>query len=85
LNLNAQSTAKSRLENKMTYKDDPENWVTRGKTIKQLIKELQTFDDDNLEVKISIDDGETFKPISIVGRHKGDTKFVHAGLMYCGD
>lgn len=47
------------------------DWVTRGKTIKQLIEELQTFEDQNLEVRISLDDGETHKAISMVGKENG--------------
>ena len=43
-------------------------WVTKGKTIRQLIKELQTFEDQDMEVKLSIDSGESFKCISIVGK-----------------
>ena len=46
-------------------------WVTRGKTIKQLIKELESFEDQNLFVEISLDDGETLKPISSVGKIDG--------------
>lgn len=57
--------------------ENPE-WVTRGKTIHQLIKELQTFNDQDMEVKISIDDGETFKCISIV------TKESSEGSYFCG-
>ena len=45
------------------------DWVTRGKTIKQLIKELQTFEDQDLFVEISVDDGESSKLISFVGRY----------------
>lgn len=41
-------------------------WVTRGKTIRQLIEELQSFDNQDLPVQISVDDGETHKPISLV-------------------
>ena len=41
-------------------------WITRGKTIKQLIKELQSFENQNLEVRIFLDDGQTFKSISLV-------------------
>lgn len=44
---------------------DPE-WVSRGKSIRQLIKELQSFENQELLVEISIDDGETSKPISLV-------------------
>jgi hypothetical protein len=41
-------------------------WVTRGKTIRQLIKELQTFDDLDVFVEISVDNGDSCKPISLV-------------------
>ena len=53
-------------------------WVIRGKTIRQLIKELESFEDQNLEVKISLDDGETFKCISLVTRENEN------GAYYCG-
>jgi hypothetical protein len=46
-------------------------WVTRGKKIKELIKELQSFENQELEVRISLDDGETHKPISIVEKVDG--------------
>lgn len=42
------------------------DWVVRGKTIRQLIKELQTFDNQDLFVEISLDGGDTHKPISLV-------------------
>lgn len=54
----------------MAVNDNPD-WVTRGKTIKQLIKELQSFSDLDLEVRISVDDGKTHKPISLVEKSKG--------------
>lgn len=41
-------------------------WVVRGKTIRQLIKELQSFEDQDLFVEISLDGGDTHKPISLV-------------------
>lgn len=47
------------------------DWVVRGKTIRQLIKELQTFDDQDLEVLISTDGGVTRKCISLVSKRKG--------------
>jgi len=46
-------------------------WVVRGKTIRQLMKELQTFENQDVEVRISMDEGETTKPISLVGRQDG--------------
>ena len=55
-----------------------QNWISRGKTIKELISELQSFNDQNLEVKISIDDGKSFKCISIVEKENGD------GIYFCG-
>jgi hypothetical protein len=46
-------------------------WTSRGKTIKQLIAELQSFDDQSLEVRISLDDGKTSLPISLVSKRAG--------------
>ena len=43
-------------------------WVTRGKTIRQLIAELQSFENQDLLVEISLDGGDTHKPISLVSR-----------------
>ncbi len=42
------------------------SWVTCGKTIRGLIKELQSFENQDLYVEISLDDGDTHKPISLV-------------------
>jgi hypothetical protein len=49
---------------------DPE-WKWRGKTIAGLISELQSFEDQSLEVRISIDDGDTSYTISLVGKVDG--------------
>jgi hypothetical protein len=57
-------------------------WVTRGKSIRQLIQELQTFEDQDLEVYMSIDDGETFKCISIVTRQNSSDGYF-CGLVNC--
>jgi len=46
-------------------------WASRGKTIKQLISELQSFEDQSLEVRISLDDGQTSLPISLVVKRAG--------------
>ncbi len=45
-------------------------WVTRGKTIRQLIEELRRFSDQDLEVRISLDYGETHHAVSLVERHE---------------
>lgn len=50
----------------MGQKHDIPEWVTRGKTIGQLIQELAAFDDPEREVRISLDYGDTHKAISIV-------------------
>ncbi|WP_293268774.1 hypothetical protein [Neptunomonas sp.] len=42
------------------------DWVTRGKTIKQLIEELKSFEDQDMEVRLSLDDGDTHACISLV-------------------
>jgi len=39
-----------------------------GKTIKQLISELESFEDLSLIVELSIDGGVSSKPISLIGR-----------------
>lgn len=53
-------------------------WVVKGKTIKELIDELSTFENQELEVKISIDNGESFKCISLVGKENSDE------VQFCG-
>jgi len=56
-------------------------WTSRGKSVAQLIDELRTFEDQGMEVRISIDGGATSLPISLVG--KADGKF--AVLKNCQD
>jgi hypothetical protein len=58
-------------------KNQPD-WVTRGKTIRQLIEELKTFEDQELEVQISLDDGETHKPVSILVKRGGYCLIVNS-------
>lgn len=47
------------------------DWVWRGKTIAQLIEELQSFSDQSLMVEISIDGARSSKPISLVAKMRG--------------
>lgn len=58
--------------------NEPE-WINRGKSIAQLVKELSTFEDPSVEVRISLDDGETSWPISIVERRGGRCVLTFAG------
>ena len=46
-------------------------WPSRGKTVAQLIQELQTFENQEMEVRISIDGGASSVPISLVGKVNG--------------
>ncbi|MDR6431709.1 hypothetical protein J2782_001414 [Brucella pseudogrignonensis] len=48
------------------------DWASRDKSIRDLIKELKSFEDQSLVVKISIDGGKTVKPISLVGKVNGE-------------
>lgn len=56
-------------------------WASRGKTVADLIKELQTFENQDMEVRISTDSGDTSIPISLVGKI-GEK---YAMLMNCED
>ncbi len=56
------------------------NWISNGKTIQQLILELQSFENKDLFVELSLDGGDLSKSISLVA--KIDGKFV---LMNCED
>lgn len=56
------------------------DWENRGKTIEQLIRELQSFENQQLLVELSLDSGDTSKPISLVVKDAG--KCV---LMYVDD
>ncbi len=47
------------------------DWVTKGKTICQLIEELQTFENQQLEVKMSFDEGKICKPVSMLVKRDG--------------
>lgn len=55
---------------------DSENQVTCGKSIRQLIDELQSFENQDIEVRISIDGRETHQSISIVGKEGGHDDLV---------
>jgi hypothetical protein len=57
------------------------DWTSRGKTVGQLINELRTFENQELEVRISIDGGQTSYPISLVGKCEGK----YALLENCQD
>ena len=64
------SSSRQRNEITMAKHEIPE-WVTRGKTIRQLIAELQTFENQDVEVRISVNYGNTDRCVSIV-EQRGD-------------
>ena len=47
------------------------DWAGCGKTVAQLIAELQTFEDPQMQVRLSVDGGSTSVPISLVVRCNG--------------
>ena len=57
------------------------DYTGRGKTVAGLIEELKTFENQQLEVRISLDGGETSLPISIIG--KSENKY--ALIINCQD
>ena len=48
------------------------DWTSKGKSVSQLIEELRTFEDQEMEVRISLDQGETSYPISLVGKRNNN-------------
>lgn len=54
-------------------------WVLAGKTIKQLIAELESFEDRDLIVELSVDGGDSSKPISLVGKKGGKCVLMYVG------
>ncbi len=68
----------------MSAKHKVPAWVRRGKTIRQLIDELRSFEDQNREVRISLDYADTHHPISIVEKHGAYCLLVNAETYYDG-
>jgi hypothetical protein len=60
-------------------KNNPE-WVTSGKSIAALIEDLLSFEDQDLEARISLDGGATSKPISIVKKSGGACLIANSEL-----
>lgn len=55
-------------------------WENRTKTIRDLIKELQSFEDQNLIVMVTNDEGETFNSVKLVSKGLVPSK---DGQIYC--
>ncbi|MDP9938768.1 hypothetical protein [Ectopseudomonas alcaliphila] len=54
-------------------------WVSVGKTIRQLIAELETFENKDLIVELSTDGGVSSVPISLVGKKDGKCILMYVG------
>lgn len=54
----------------MSDQPTPIDWETRGRTIRELIAELESFENQDLPVVLSIDGGRTRSPISLVGKDR---------------
>ena len=52
------------------------DYTSRGKTVAGLIEELKTFENQQLEVRISVDGGETSLPISIIGKSENQYALI---------
>lgn len=50
------------------------NWEDRTKTIQHLIAELKSFEDQNLIVMVTDDEGKTFKSVKLVSKGFDDDK-----------
>ena len=50
----------------MTERENIPAWIVRGKTIRELIVDLQSFENQDLRVEISTDSGKSHKPISMI-------------------
>lgn len=57
------------------------DWTSKGNTVADLIRELLSFEDQEMEVRISPDGGDTSLPISLVGKSNGR----YAVLQNCQD
>jgi len=57
-------------------------WISKGKTIKELIRELESFENQELEVKISLDSGESFQGISLVVKRQSNDKDICGLINY---
>lgn len=58
-------------------------WEARTKTIKQLIKELKSFENQDLIVVVTNDEGETFNSLKLVSKGFEDGESNKDEKVYC--
>ena len=54
-----------------------DDWRSRGKTVAGLIRELQSFEDQGLEVRLSLDGGSTSVALSQVAKVDGRCQLMN--------
>lgn len=64
--------------NKKAEQSNRPEWVDRGKTIQQLIEELKSFENQDLEVRISMDYGDSHQQIDFIEKNGDDCLLVSA-------
>jgi hypothetical protein len=56
------------------------SWQKRGTTIAELIEQLRSFENQEMEVRVSLDDGDSHSPVYLVGKVDGScVLFVRSG------
>ncbi|MCW9051329.1 MAG: hypothetical protein OQJ91_03245 [Motiliproteus sp.] len=60
------------------FKHPIPTWVIRGKTIADLIQELQSFENQQMEVRLSLDNGDSSACISLVAKQEGCCVLINA-------
>ena len=70
----APSTLAGRLNSDVEHHMLNPEWTIRGESVAQLINELRTFEDQEMEVRISIDGGVTSLPIRRLESSMGSSR-----------
>lgn len=63
----------------MKKMNESKDWVCRGKSISELISELESFEDRELAVELSLDGGATSRPINLIGKKSGKCILMYVG------
>ncbi|MDR1063479.1 MAG: hypothetical protein LBL48_06050 [Azoarcus sp.] len=60
-------------------------WLDSRQTVSDLIVELESFEDQNLEVLLSVDGGQTTHPITMIGNYRGRCRLEFLPGCWLGD
>jgi len=75
-------TCLNRLGSEMT-ETHYTNWADTAKTVPCLIAALQSFENQELEVRLSVDGGQNHRPITMIGNHKMGQSCVLTFFLKC--